>query len=178
MCNLELHPNWVILQLNMVNVFNLVSRRVIFQELHVVGGDIIQLIPFVYAFYVFELPLFYSHHNCYGNVMVIPFSINTYQYDPLGGALFTFIRFRALHSTTSHFPSYLFPSTTNDIHVINPPSIVSFAYEHFHTELHAIGFSVQFLKCVTWSPFGLRFNFEPYFSLTHHQKELESWVFH
>jgi hypothetical protein len=162
----------------MANVFNLMSRMVIFQELHVTGGDIIQLLPFVHAFYAFEFPLFYSHHNCDGNVMVIPFAIKTYQCDPLGGALFTLIRFKALCSTTIHFPFYLFPSTTNNTHIIGPLSIVSFAYEHFHTELHAIGPSIQPKKCITWSPFGLQFNSKPHLSLTHHQRELESWVFH
>jgi hypothetical protein len=38
------------------------SRRVIFQELCVIGRNIIQLIPFVHAFYPFEFPL-YSHYN-------------------------------------------------------------------------------------------------------------------
>jgi hypothetical protein len=39
-----LHPNWVVLKLDVVNAFNLVLRRVIFQELCATGGDIIQLI--------------------------------------------------------------------------------------------------------------------------------------
>jgi hypothetical protein len=77
----------------MVNAFNLVSRGVIFQELHVVSGDIIQLIPFVHAFYALECPLFYNHHNYDSNVMVIPFTIGTCQSDPLGRALFTLAHF-------------------------------------------------------------------------------------
>jgi hypothetical protein len=155
----------------MENAFNLVSKGVIFQELHVVGGDIIQLIPFVRALYAFEPPLFYSHRNYDGNVMVIPFAIGTCQSDPLGGALFTLAHFRALHSTTNHFPFYLFPSTTNDTHIITPPpppSIVSFTYKHFHIELHAIGLSIQPKKCVTQSLFSLPPNFEPHLNLTHH----------
>ncbi len=32
-CTLDLHPNWVVLQLDMANAFNLVSRKAIFQEL-------------------------------------------------------------------------------------------------------------------------------------------------
>jgi hypothetical protein len=39
--------------------------------------------------------------------------------------------FRVLRSITSHFPSCLFPSIANDTHIIGPPLIVSFAYEHF-----------------------------------------------
>jgi hypothetical protein len=47
--------------------------------------------------------------------------MGTRQGDLLGGALFTLTHFRALHSTTNHFPSYIFPSITNDIHIIGPP---------------------------------------------------------
>jgi len=57
------------------NVFNSVLRGVIFQELHAASGDIIQLIPFVRVFYVFESPLFYNHHNHENDVISIPFAI-------------------------------------------------------------------------------------------------------
>jgi hypothetical protein len=40
-CTLDCHPDWVVLQLDMVNAFNLVSRKVIFQKIHAIGGDII-----------------------------------------------------------------------------------------------------------------------------------------
>jgi hypothetical protein len=57
--------------------------------------------------------------------------MGTRQGDPLGEELFVLAHFRALHSTANHFPSYLFPSITNDTHIIGPLSIISFAYEHF-----------------------------------------------
>jgi hypothetical protein len=47
-----------------------------------------QLIPYVHAFYAFEFPLFYSHHNYEGDLTIIPFVVGTHQGDPLGGALF------------------------------------------------------------------------------------------
>jgi hypothetical protein len=62
-----------------------------------------QLIPFVRAFYAFEFPLFYSHCNHEGCVIVTPFTMGTHLGDLLGGALFALAHFRALHSTTSHF---------------------------------------------------------------------------
>ncbi len=115
----------------MANTFNLVLKGVTFQELHVASGNIMQLIPFVHALYAFEFHVFYNHHNCVGNVLVIFFTMGTRQGDPLGGALFALAHFRALHFTTNHFPSYLFPSIINDVHIIGPPFIVSFAYENF-----------------------------------------------
>jgi len=61
-------------------------------------------------------------------------------FDSLGGALFILAHFKALCFITSHFPSYLFPSITNDIHIICPPLIVSFAYEHFETKFCVMSF--------------------------------------
>ncbi len=121
----------MVLQLDVANAFNLVLRIIIFQKLCTTSGDIIQLIPFVRVFYAFESPLFYSHHNREGEVMVIPSTMGTRQGDPLGGALFALVHFRVLCSITSHFPFCLFPSIIDDIHIISPPSIVSSAYEHF-----------------------------------------------
>jgi hypothetical protein len=119
-----------------------VSRRVIFQGLCAIGEDIIQLIPSIRALYAFEFPLFYSHRNHEGDVRIIPFAMGTCQGDPLWGALFTLAHFRTLHSTASHFPSYIFPFIVDDTHIIGPFSIVSFDYEHFQTKLCAIGFSI------------------------------------
>jgi len=97
------------------------SRGVIFQKNYVEGGDIIQLIPFVHAFYTLESPLFYSHNNRDGDVVIIPSAMGTHQGDPLRRALFTLTHFRALNFIASHFPSYLFQSIANGIHII-PPS--------------------------------------------------------
>jgi hypothetical protein len=90
---LNLHHKWVVFQLDILNAFNLVLRRVIFQEFHATGRDIIWFIPFVHAFYAFESLLFYSHHNYGGDVRVIPFAMGIRQGDPLGGALFALIHF-------------------------------------------------------------------------------------
>jgi hypothetical protein len=49
-------------------MFNLVLKGVIFQELRVTNGDIIQFIPFVCAFCVVECPLFYNHYGRDGDV--------------------------------------------------------------------------------------------------------------
>lgn len=48
----------VVLQLKTANAFNSVSRRFMFQKLGVASGDIIQLIPFVFTFNLFEFFLF------------------------------------------------------------------------------------------------------------------------
>jgi hypothetical protein len=128
----------------MVNVFNSMSKIIIFQKNCTTSGDIIQLIPYVCAFCIFELLLFYNHCNYDGNVTMIIFAMGTHQGDPLGGALF---HFEALCSTTSLYPSCLFPSIVNDIHIIRALFIILFTYEHFQIELYAIGLYIQFHKC-------------------------------
>jgi len=143
----------------MTNAFNLVSRGIIFQELHVVSGNIMQLIPFVPTSYAFEFPLFYSHGNHVGDVLVIFSTMGTHEGDPLGRALFALAHFRALRFTTNHFLSCLFSSIIDDIHIIGPLSIVSFVYEHFQIELCVIVLSIQPHKCVTWSPSCLPLDF-------------------
>ncbi len=85
-------------------------RGVILQKLRAIGGDIIQLIPFVHAFYAFESLMFYNHRNREGDVTIIHFAMGTRQCDPLGGELFTLAHFMVLHSIASHFPFCLFPS--------------------------------------------------------------------
>ncbi len=105
-------------------------KGVIFQELHAIGGDIIQFIPFVCALYAFESYLFYSYHNRENDVTINPFAMGTCQGDPLGRALFILTHFTVLPYITNHFLSYLFPSITNNTHIISPFSIVSSIYEH------------------------------------------------
>jgi hypothetical protein len=85
-----------------------VLKKAIFQKLRVAGGDIIQLIPIVCAFYAFMFPLFYNHRNYESDVTVIPSAMGTYQGDPLGGALFALFYFKILHYTFNYFTSCFF----------------------------------------------------------------------
>ncbi len=112
-----------------------------------------EFIPFVHAFYAFEFPLFYNHHNHESDVIIIPVVKGTCQGDPLRKALFALAHFRALHFIASHFPSCLFPSIINDIHIRIPLFVVSSTYEHFQTKLCAIGLFIHLHKCVIW-PFS------------------------
>ncbi len=76
--------------------------------------------------------------------------MGTHQGDPLGKALFVLARSKALSFIVSRFPSYLFPSIVDDIHITCLYLIISFVYKHFKTKLHAIGDTTQtfkILKC-------------------------------
>jgi hypothetical protein len=93
------------------------------------------------------------------DVAMIPFAMETHQSDLLGKVLFTLTHFRALCFTSSRLFSCLFPSITNDMHIISPCSIISSAYEHFQIKFHVISFFIQPLKCVAWSPSSLPLDF-------------------
>jgi hypothetical protein len=112
--------------------------------------------------------LFYNHRNQEGDFIVIPFATGTCQGDPLGGALFALTHFKAFHFIFNHFSFCLFPSIEDDTHIIASLSIVSFAYEHFKIEFHAIGFFIQLKKCVTWSLLVCRLILTPHPYLTFH----------
>ncbi len=63
-----------------------------------------QLIPFIRAFYAIESLLFYNQCNREGDVTFIHYAMGIHQGDPLGRALYALAHFRALCSTTNHFP--------------------------------------------------------------------------
>jgi hypothetical protein len=158
--------------------FQFSVKRSHIQELRTIGEDIIQFIAFVHAFYAFEFPKFYNHCNREGEVTIIPFAMGTHQGDIFGGALFPLVHFKTLHSTTSRFPSCLFPYIADDIHIIGPPSIISYAYEHFQIVFCGINIFIQPQKCATWSPLVCCLILTPHLYLTPHKKELGSWGFH
>jgi len=140
----------------MVDAFNLMSKRVIFQEVCATSGDIIQLIPFVLTLYAFESPLFYNHRNRDGNVIIIPSAMGIHQGDPLGRALFVLAHLKALHSINNHFPSYLFPSITDDTHIIGHiplyPLHMSTFRQIYRIQKHTI-FKIPFQNVCTIIPF-------------------------
>ncbi len=148
--------NWVVLQVDIANIFNIVPRRVIFQRLHVIGGQLFQDTTFVRSFYALQLLLFFSHHSSQGNLFVIQSFIGTYQGDLLGGLLFALAHFHAFHNSINLFPSSLFFSIIDDTHIVGHVSLVSQVFHHFSFQLNLIGLTVQPCKCGIWSP--LRFS--------------------
>jgi hypothetical protein len=116
----------------MANAFSSMLRKVIFQKLCAIGGDIIQFII----------------HNHEGDVTIIPFPWGFNKLIIWGATLFVLIHFKVLGSIANHCPSCLFPSIANNIHIIGPPSIVSSTYEYFQLELCLIVLSIQLQKFV------------------------------
>jgi hypothetical protein len=82
--------------------------------------------------------MFYNHCNGEDNVIIIPLPWGFVKMILGGRGIILFVHFRALRFTTNHFPSCLFPSIADDIHIVGPLSIISSTYEHFQTELRVI----------------------------------------
>ncbi|KAL2653572.1 hypothetical protein R1flu_021700 [Riccia fluitans] len=58
---LDLHPDWIVLQVDIQSAFNTVSREALFRELCAAIGSLDQLFPFVHFFYACHSPLYFSH---------------------------------------------------------------------------------------------------------------------
>ena len=96
---LDLHPDWIVFQVDIANAFNSVERSFIFFELRAAGGEISQLLPFVRAFYSCPISLLHHVHGATPTVEVLQSSTGTRQGDPLGGALFALAHFCELGSS-------------------------------------------------------------------------------
>jgi hypothetical protein len=68
---LNVHLDWVVLQVDVANTFNSILCEVIFQELHVARGQLILLFHFVHYFYAHQLPLFFGHHSLRKKLFII-----------------------------------------------------------------------------------------------------------
>ncbi|KAL2635415.1 hypothetical protein R1flu_006894 [Riccia fluitans] len=152
---LDLHPDWVVLQVDIRNAFNIVSREAFFRELRAATDSIDQLFPFVRSFYARRSPLYFSHCSREDEVTLFSSESGTRQGDPLGGALFALAHLCALRTMASEHPLCLFPSLADDTHIVGPPEAVVPAFHTLEGHLSAVGLTVQPTKCAAWSPSGL-----------------------
>ncbi|KAL2608123.1 hypothetical protein R1flu_026696 [Riccia fluitans] len=146
---LDLHPDWVVLQVDIQNAFNTVSREALFLELCTAIGSLYQLFPFVRSFYAHHLPLYFSHCPGEDEVTVLSSESGIHQGDPLGGALFALAHLRAFRTVASEHPLYMFPSFVDNTHIVGPLEVVVPAFHTLEGHLSAVGLTVQPTKCAT-----------------------------
>ncbi len=65
---LNVHPDWVVLQVDVANTFNSILCEAILQELHVVRGQLFLLFHFVHYFYAHQ---FFGHHSFRRKLFII-----------------------------------------------------------------------------------------------------------
>jgi len=79
-------------------------------------------------------------------------SFSTRHGDPLKGPLFTLAHYQAFLKTITQAPIYIFPSLTNDIHIVGLLSEITHTFDHLSTQLAQVGLRVNVSKCKLWSP--------------------------
>ncbi|KAL2609230.1 hypothetical protein R1flu_027803 [Riccia fluitans] len=127
---LDLHPDWVVLQLDIWNAFNIVSREAIFCEFWSAPGTLDPLFPFVRSFYSQSSPLYFSMGTRTGDISTLLSEVGTRQGDPLGGTLFALGHLRALRAIVPQHPDCIFSSYADDTHIVGLVDQVLLA---FHT---------------------------------------------
>jgi hypothetical protein len=70
---LDVHFDWVMFQIDIVNTFNTLSHKAIFLEFWAMGGQVSQLVSFVHSFYGLKIHLYFNHHYS-SRVLFIIFS--------------------------------------------------------------------------------------------------------
>ncbi|KAL2644563.1 hypothetical protein R1flu_012150 [Riccia fluitans] len=156
----DLHPDWVVLQIDIRNAFNTISWEAIFHELCSAPGTLDPLFPFVRSFYSQHSPLYFVMGTCTGDISTL-FSRGHTSGDPLGGALFALGHLRALCSTAAAHPLCIFPSYADDTYIAGPIDAVLPAFHILQDQLSSVGLTIQPAKSTAWCPQGL----PPSFSL-------------
>jgi hypothetical protein len=75
--------------------------------------------------------------------------------DPLVGPFFVVAHFRAQVAKAIAHPSCVFPSLTDNTHIVGPPDQVVAALTTLTSQLISASLRVQPRKSITWSPTGL-----------------------
>ncbi len=96
---------------------------------------IITTFPFVRVFYALKFLLFFSHHFFSRDLFVLFLSIGVHQVDPFVRPFIFLAHFHALCCSSKVFPSCLFPSLADDIHILSFAHIVSSIFDHFISQL-------------------------------------------
>ncbi len=79
-------------------------------------------------------------------VTIIESSLGMRQGDPLRRLLFVLAHYQTFLNTITWAPSYVFPSLTDDTHIMGPLSEITCAFDHFSTQLILVGLRVKVSK--------------------------------
>lgn len=149
---LDLHPNWVVMQIDIENAFNSVFWANIFKELWDVRGPLANIVLLTKLFYGVHYFLYYQHGQREEGVTIIESLLGMRQGDPFRGLLFALTHYRALLETIAWTPNYVFPSLTDNTYIMGPMNEIILAVDHLSTELTLVGFKVKVSKCKLCSP--------------------------
>ncbi|GJP43967.1 hypothetical protein CLOM_g3365 [Closterium sp. NIES-68] len=147
---LSLHPEWVVLQLDVANAFNSVSRAAMFDALR--HSPFSGLIPFFRLFYASPSPLYYRNGPA---IETLQSASGVRQGDPCGPFLYALTQLLAIRPTQQQSPSILVTSYADDTYLVGPANEVFAAYTALTTRLSDLSLTVQPTKCSLWAPTDL-----------------------
>ncbi len=109
------------------------------------------IVLFIRLFYGVHFFKNYHHKQHVKRVIIIESYSGTTQDDPLRGPLFLLAHYRAFVKTIMWAPNYVFPSLTNNIHILGPTSKNTHTFDHLLTQLTLVGLKVKMSKCKLWT---------------------------
>jgi hypothetical protein len=131
------------MQVDIENTFNSVFQIVIFKELCDVNGPLVNIVPFTRLFYGAHSSLYYQHGRHVEGVTILESFSSVRQSNPLRGLLFALAHYQALLKTITRTPNYIFPSLTNNTHIVGPMSELTCTFHHLSTQLTQVGLRVK-----------------------------------
>ncbi len=102
-----------------------------------------ELVPFTRLFYGVHSSFYYQHGRHVEGVPIIKSFLGMKKGDPLGGPLFTLARHRTFLKTIAHVLNCVFPSLTDDSHIVRPMNEITCAFDHLLTQLALIALRVK-----------------------------------
>ncbi|CAI6001318.1 unnamed protein product [Closterium sp. NIES-64] len=153
---LSLHPEWVVLELDVANAFNSFSRSAMFNALR--DSPFSSLIPFFRLFYASPSSL---HYRSGPLIETLQSSSGVRQGDPCGPFLFALTQHLAIRPIQRQSPALFISSYADDTYMVGPAHDVFPAYTALTARLNDLGLRVQPSKCSLWAPLDLPSDLTP-----------------
>ncbi|CAI7796280.1 unnamed protein product [Closterium sp. NIES-54] len=153
---LSLHPEWVVLELDVANAFNSFSRSAMFNALR--DSPFSSLIPFFRLFYTFPSSL---HYRSGSLIETLQSSSGVRQGDPCGPFLLALTQHLAIRPIQRQSPALFITSYADDTYMVGPAHDVFLAYTALTTRLNDMGLRVQPSKCSLLSRLDLPSDLTP-----------------
>ncbi|CAI5982959.1 unnamed protein product [Closterium sp. NIES-65] len=153
---LSLHPEWVVLELDVANAFNSFSRSAMFNALR--DSPFSSLIPFFRLFYASPSSL---HYRSGPLIETLQSSSGVRQGDPCGPFLFALTQHLAIRPIQRQSPALFITSYADDTYMVGPAHDVFPAYTALTARLNDLGLRVQPSKCSLWAPLDLPSDLTP-----------------
>ncbi|CAI7868227.1 unnamed protein product, partial [Closterium sp. NIES-54] len=147
---LSLHPDWVVLELDVANAFNSFNRTSMFDAL--CESPFSSLIPFFHIFYATPSPLHYRNGPILESLQSVS---GVRQGDPCGPFLYALTQQLAIHPTRQLHPSNFITSYAYDTYIVDPAPDVYAAYNTLTSRLQPLGLTIQPSKCSLWGHFDV-----------------------